>query len=237
MEMPLHPSALDIAIRLVLTLIACVLVGLNRETAGHSAGLRTTILVGLAAAIAMIQANILLGVTGRPDDAFSNMDVMRLPLGILTGVGFIGGGAILKRGNLVSGVTTAATIWAVSVIGLCFGGGQIGLGVAGTALIIVTLFLLRWLDIRIPREHHAQLVITSATEVPPLADICELLRGSGFEVQFQRLSRGSDPSHSLATFDLRWRQPEVAPPPLDVLKRIRQMYDVQSFEIIREGTH
>ncbi len=237
MEMPLHPSAIDIAMRLVLTLVACALVGLNRETAGHSAGLRTTILVGLAAAIAMIQANVLLSVTGKTADSFSDMDVMRLPLGILTGVGFIGGGAILKRGNLVSGVTTAATIWAVSVIGLCFGGGQFALGIAGTALIIITLFLLRWLDVRIPREHHAQLVITSPTEVPPLADIFELLRGSGFDVQFQRLSRGSDSNHSLATFDVRWRQPEIAPPPLDMLKRIRQMYEIQSFEIIKEGTH
>jgi MgtC family len=52
---------------------------------------------------------------------------MRLPLGILTGVGFIGGGTILKRGDLVTGVTTAATLWLVTVIGLCFGGGQLAL--------------------------------------------------------------------------------------------------------------
>jgi len=54
------------------------------------------------------------------------MDLMRLPLGILTGVGFIGGGAIFKKGDLVTGVTTAATLWMVTVIGLCLGGGQLG---------------------------------------------------------------------------------------------------------------
>ena len=50
---------------------------------------------------------------------------MRLPLGILSGVGFIGAGAILRRGDTVRGVTTAATIWLVTVVGRCFGGGQL----------------------------------------------------------------------------------------------------------------
>ena len=53
---------------------------------------------------------------------------MRLPLGILTGVGFIGGGAILKKGGSITGVTTAATLWIATVIGLCLGGGQLALG-------------------------------------------------------------------------------------------------------------
>jgi putative Mg2+ transporter-C (MgtC) family protein len=53
------------------------------------------------------------------------LDIMRLPLGILSGVGFIGAGAILRRGDTVRGVTTAATIWLVTVVGRCFGGGQL----------------------------------------------------------------------------------------------------------------
>jgi len=66
-------------------------------------------LVGLAASVAMIQANLLLPVAGKTSASFGVMDLMRLPLGILTGVGFIGAGAILKRGDLVTGMTTAAT--------------------------------------------------------------------------------------------------------------------------------
>ena len=67
---------------------------------------------------------------GKAPDSFVVLDLMRLPLGILTGVGFIGGG-ILKRGDSIQGVTTAATLWFVTVIGLCFGGGQNELGVTG----------------------------------------------------------------------------------------------------------
>jgi len=81
-----------------MTLIAGAVIGFNREARGHAAGLRTTILVGLAAAVAMIQANVLLTVGGKTSDSFGVMDLMRLPLGILTGVGFIGAGAMPHYG-------------------------------------------------------------------------------------------------------------------------------------------
>jgi putative Mg2+ transporter-C (MgtC) family protein len=122
MDMPLHPSWPDIALRLTLTMLAGAVIGFNRGARGHAAGFRTTILVGLAASVAMIQANILLPLDGKTTGSFAVMDLMRLPLGILTGVRFIGGGTILKKGNIVTGVTTAATLWLITVIGLCLGG-------------------------------------------------------------------------------------------------------------------
>lgn len=88
-------------------------------------------------------ANILLPVDGKTATSFGTMDLMRLPLGILTGVGFIGGGAILRRGDLVTGVTTAATLWVVTVIGLCFSGGQLGLGIGTSVLVLFTLAVRR----------------------------------------------------------------------------------------------
>src|ERR1700742_2828355 len=132
MNMPLEPSWSDIAIRLTLTMLAGAVIGFNRGARGHAAGFRTTILVGLAASVAKIQTNILLTLSGKTSESFAVMDVMRLPLGILTGVGFIGGVTILKKGDLVTGVTTAATLWVMTVFGLCLGGGQLVLGVVTT---------------------------------------------------------------------------------------------------------
>src|SRR5215471_20741316 len=162
MDMPLHPSWSDIAIRLALTMLAGAIIGFNRGVGGHAAGFRTTILVGLAASVAMIQTNILLSLSGKTSDSFGVMDLMRLPLGILTGVGFIGAGAILRRGDLIIGVTTAATLWIMTVIGLCFGGGQLALGSAATILAVITLWALRALDARIPREHRAIIVVSAS---------------------------------------------------------------------------
>src|SRR5215467_14403800 len=130
-EMALALTWHDVALRLALSVVAGAVLGIDRGEHGRPAGLRTTLLVCLAAAVAMIQTNLLLGTAGKTGSSFAVLDLMRLPLGILTGMGFIGGGAILRRDNMVMGVTTAATLWFVTVLGLCFGGGQIGLGMAG----------------------------------------------------------------------------------------------------------
>src|SRR6185312_3373037 len=146
MGMPLHISWSEIALRLLLTVIAGVLIGYDRSEHGKAAGMRTTLLVCLAASVAMIQVNLLLPTAGKPADSFVTNDLMRLPLGILTGVGFIGAGAIMRRDNIIVGVTTAATLWLVTVVGLCLGGGQLALGVVTTVLGIAALQGLGWVE-------------------------------------------------------------------------------------------
>ena len=83
--MPLHIGWSDVALRLALTVIAGLLIGYDRTEHGKAAGLRTTLLVCLAASPAMIQVNLLLPMAGRAPDSFVTNDLMRLPLGILTG--------------------------------------------------------------------------------------------------------------------------------------------------------
>src|SRR5580700_6614851 len=146
------PVTLDweqVVLRLALTVGAGLIIGFNRGEHGRPAGLRTTLLVCLAASISMIQANLLMNSVGKAQDSFIVLDLMRLPLGILSGMGFIGAGAILRRGNLVRGVTTAATLWFTTVMGLCFGGGQLGLGVAALFLGFMVLWALKWVEARL----------------------------------------------------------------------------------------
>src|SRR6202012_6189657 len=123
--MPLTLSWPEIAIRLALAAFFSSVIGLNRDERGHPAGLRTTRLVCLAATFAQLQANLLRTTAGKTPSSFSVLDLERLPLGILSGIGFIGAGVIMKRDHdAINGVTTAATIWLVTVLGLLFGGGQ-----------------------------------------------------------------------------------------------------------------
>jgi putative Mg2+ transporter-C (MgtC) family protein len=173
----------EIALRLVLTVIAGTLVGIDRSERGQAAGLRTTILVCLAAAVAMIQMNLLLPMGGRTADSFASLDLMRLPLGILTGMGFIGGGAILRRGNMVQGVTTAATLWLVTVIGLCLGGGQLALGMTTLAIALIVLWGLKRLEARIPQERHAMLRVSVTAEGPADHDVAAMLLRAGFQMR------------------------------------------------------
>ncbi len=230
--MPLYPSWEDIALRLALTVLAGGIIGIDRGVRGHVAGVRTTILVALAAAVAMVQANILLPVAGKAGDSFSVMDQMRLPLGILTGVGFIGGGTILRRGDLATGVTTAATLWVVTVIGLCFGGGQIYLGIAGTVLTVFTLTALRWLDARLPREQRAILVIRAAPDDGLSDRLNALVTPLGYQAAFQRQSDAA--GERKVWFELVGKRAEAAGPPLDLVNLLNRSFDVARFELAPE---
>jgi putative Mg2+ transporter-C (MgtC) family protein len=235
--MPLQPTWEDIALRLVLTVLAGAAIGLNREARGHAAGFRTTILVGLAASASMIQANLLLSVGGKTPDSFGIMDLMRLPLGILTGVGFIGGGAILKRGDLVLGVTTAATLWIMTVIGLCFGGGQLGLGISTTALAFAVLWALKWLDLVIPREHRAKLAIASHSRFAAPPDLNALIGKTGYQACLLEQISTSEPGGRKLSFEIRWKQAGAGNAPVDLLKLVEANYQIESFELIDQGSH
>lgn len=180
--MPETISWTEIAIRLALTLLAGAVVGLNRGELGRPAGLRTTLLVCLAASIAMIQVNILLPTAGKPATSFITLDLMRLPLGILSGMGFIGAGAIVRRGNLVEGVTTAATLWYVTVMGLCFGGGQLGLGLAALAFAAFVLWCLKWVEHRIGIPRRASLTVEFDSGSPVEEWVAAALAGAGYQV-------------------------------------------------------
>lgn len=209
----------DLLLRLGVALCAGAVVGANRGERGKPAGLRTTILVCLAAALAMMLANLLLKTAGKAGDSFAVMDVMRLPLGILTGMGFIGGGTILQRNDLVVGVTTAATLWLVTVIGLCIGAGQIGLGALATAVGLVVLWGLQIVERHLPQMRRATLVLASmvlasieGSGVP--AELLARIRSSGYAVAVRSVSISDAGRHCETRLEL-WRigaSPAVEPP-------------------------
>jgi putative Mg2+ transporter-C (MgtC) family protein len=216
----------DIALRLVLTIIAGTLVGIDRSERGQPAGLRTTILVCLAAAVAMIQTNLLLPMGGRAPDSFATLDLMRLPLGILTGMGFIGGGAILRRGNMVQGVTTAATLWLVTVIGLCLGGGQLALGMTTLAVALLVLWAMKRLESVIRLERHATLRVSVNAEGPTDDDIPAMLSRAGFKIRsWDVISRRGDAAAPLRKLrcDVSWhgRRDDILSPP--IVEQIAQL--------------
>ena len=175
-------TGMDIALRLFAALVAGGIIGLDRSTRGRIAGLRTTILLCLAATGAMIEANLMLGVMGRTQGAFTTMDALRFPLGILSGIGFIGAGVIVRRGNLVTGVTTAATMWLVTVVGLILGAGYIWFGGALTILAFLVLSILKHVEPRLTREHRGHLRLRLEGAGPSNKDICAIIARAGYKI-------------------------------------------------------
>jgi len=207
-KMTLTLSWTEIGLRLALSFVAGGLIGLNRTEHGRPAGLRTNILVSLAACVAMLQANLLMPTTGKTSDSFVVLDLMRLPLGILSGMGFIGGGAILRKDSLVLGVTTAATLWFVTVIGLCFGGGQLGLGSTATVLAILVLWLLRWLEQWMPRDHQGTLTVTTTGDALSEEDIRAALQLADCKISAAARVYAAETKLNEMRLEVRWRAPK-----------------------------
>jgi putative Mg2+ transporter-C (MgtC) family protein len=198
----------EVVLRLGLAAAAGIVVGFNRGQHGRAAGPRTMVLVTGAAALAMILSDYL-ALAGPPVSSRGlpvNMDVLRLPLGILSGMGFLGAGAILKRGNLVQGVTTAASMWYMSVVGICLGGGYYMIGMIGVALAIVALFMIPWIEQFAHADHLSQVTVVvradalsehefwaqlNALKLQPRNltvdyQVSERLKTLSFEVSYQR---------------------------------------------------
>lgn len=188
--MPTEVMWMDIGLRLFLAAVAGAILGWDRGETGKPAGLRTTMLVCLAAALAMIQANLLNNTHGKTADTLVVMDTMRLPLGILSGMGFIGGGAILRRGRMIVGVTTAATLWFVTVIGLCFGGGQLLLGGIGFLLGMMVLIGLRRLDHAMRQKKNAQLHVETRGDGLTEESLRSLLHEAGYRIASWKICYG-----------------------------------------------
>ena len=192
----------DIAIRVVFTIVAGAAFGINRGEKGRTAGLRTTILVSLAACIAMILANRLT-LSADPSTPSNPGDPLRIPLGVLSGMGFIGAGAILRRDDIVIGVTTAATVWFVTIMGLCFGSGQLGLGTVAAILGLAVLGGMEWAENLLPRERHAVLILTMASPGPPEAALRSRI-GKGFHAAPRAVEFAAGSRHTILTYDVVW---------------------------------
>jgi putative Mg2+ transporter-C (MgtC) family protein len=206
--MPLTLTLQQIALRLLLALVASFLIGYDRDEHGKTSGIRTTMLVCLAATLAMLQANLLMNSTGKTHDSFVVLDLMRLPLGILSGIGFIGAGAILRKDGLVHGLTTAATLWFVTVLGLLFGGGQLSLALIGTAIAFFILWLLKRLENHLSTRRSGTLHLeftapeTIALELTE-SDLRSLFHNAGYSISKWSTEFTGSALHCL-TCELLW---------------------------------
>lgn len=128
--------------KLLAAAAAGALIGLERELHDKPAGFRTNIMICIGAALFTLLSIEMV-------DGDQTVDRTRIAAQIVTGVGFLGAGAIIQRRNHVVGLTTAATIWAVASVGMAFGAGEFILGVMGTLLASAVLFGLGFTEARI----------------------------------------------------------------------------------------
>jgi putative Mg2+ transporter-C (MgtC) family protein len=159
-------TEMEVAGRLLLGMLLGGGIGLERQVHGRPAGFRTHLLVCVASVLLMIVSASL----GGPVDGVLRFDPGRLAAGAITGVGFLGAGVILKSGLNVHGLTTAACLWIVSAIGLAVGSGLYLAALLGFAITLGSLWLLRYVEDRLPRlaYKHVTIVVDRDTPEQPL---------------------------------------------------------------------
>ena len=148
-----------VAIAIVLSVILCGLVGIEREWKGRSAGLRTHLLVGVGSCIIMI-----ISIYGFPAMFGDKRDVARLAAQIITGVGFLGAGAIIHHNSGIKGLTTAGTIWIVMAIGIACGSFNFIIALLATAVIMIVLVAFKKVEVKINSKKPYIILIAPATE-------------------------------------------------------------------------
>jgi putative Mg2+ transporter-C (MgtC) family protein len=149
----------EITFRLVAALFAGGLIGLERSHRGRPAGFRTHALVCLASSLLMLVTVYETHWFPQTANARVILDPTRMAQGIMTGIGFVGAGAIIKEGFSVRGLTTAASIWITAAIGILTGIGFYFAAAIGTLLALGTLSLFRWVEARLPTESYASFVV------------------------------------------------------------------------------
>jgi putative Mg2+ transporter-C (MgtC) family protein len=224
----------EMLLRLVVALAFGGVLGIERSYHGRPAGFRTHALVGLAsAALMIVTAYESLWFHGSGSNARAALDPTRMAQGIMTGIGFLGAGAIMKEGLSVRGLTTAASIWVTAGIGILVGVGLYLPAAMTTTLALGALGGFRWIEGRMRTETYNYITVQfGAGHAPPQADVVALIGSFGFSARevSHRFSRGdSVMEYRLYTLTLD----KTAGPRLS--EKLRTREDVVGFEIRPSG--
>ncbi len=193
---------LEVGAKFLLAVALGCAIGLERQLKGHAAGLRTHILVCLGATLFMVVGEEI-GKEFMRSGASVWLDKGRVAAGIITGVGFLGAGAIINVGSMQRGLTTAAMIWLVAGIGTAVGAGYALIAICATAFGLLSVIGLEAAERYLPVYERLNLTIRMPLGRENLGDIERAIRDMGFSVTASRIRVDAGENHSDVTFELR----------------------------------
>ena len=173
--------AYEIIFRLLLGALVGGIIGFEREVHGRAAGFRTQLIVCVAAVLIMIVSENYYFYLHNLDSSL-RIDPARISAGALIGIGFLGAGVIIKSGFAIRGLTTAASIWIVSAIGLSIGGGLYLEGIVTTAITIIALLALRIIEKKIRILRFKNIIISVPATENAEETVRSIIVNTGFKI-------------------------------------------------------
>ena len=221
----------ELAIRMLIAAVLGAAIGLEREIHEHPAGMRTHLLVSLGAAMFTELSIVAFAGSPAPNGSFPT-DTSRVAAQIVSGIGFLGAGAILKYGTSIRGLTTAASLWTAAAVGMAAGAGEWLIAAVGTFIVVFSLWPLNALVARIhkPGRHDIKLRLEIG-RLAALGDVSRLLADRRVEIagiNSQRIGKGR------YEVELDLHMPASARPP-DIIGAITSIPDVELMESSTQG--
>ena len=185
--------------RLLIAAFLAGCIGFERERHGRAAGLRTHILVAVGSCLVMQTAEYLMeSLAGRVA-----VDPTRMGAQVVSGIGFLGAGTILRFRASIRGLTTAASLWAAAGIGLAVGSGFVSGAVAATGIVLLALFGLGRMERVIRRDWYKTLLVESRGSGEDVAKIRQVLSTYEVEIRDLEIQRSDQPGYSVIELDVK----------------------------------
>ncbi|GMR19536.1 MAG: MgtC/SapB family protein [Gammaproteobacteria bacterium] len=199
----IYPNVLT---HLFSALLAGGLIGLERTYNGRPAGFRTHTLVCISSALLMLLTVYQIQLLPNIPIETMRIDPTRMGQGIMTGIGFLGAGVIMKEGLTVRGLTTAASIWITASIGILIGVGFYFAATVATLLTLGTLSLFRWVETWMPTLHYGRLTVRSLRkDVLSQDELCDIIHSHDFTVANPSYNLGEEGKYFEHRMSIRTR--------------------------------
>lgn len=186
-------SHVEMISRIALGALLGSVIGFERDIHGRPAGLRTHLLVSMGSATFMVVSSQFFFFQGYDSGSHVEVDVSRIAASVVSGIGFLAGGAILKTGISIQGLTTAAALWLAAAIGLCAGSGMYIEGIAVTAMGLVSLTTFRVFEDKDDKSIRRYVSLTLEDSPDQITKIMGALTGIGAKVPDFNYERGTAP--------------------------------------------
>lgn len=200
---PVRDLHLQLVLRILVGTVLGGVIGYERDLRRRTAGLRTHALVALASATFMVVSTHFAYFQryGAPD--LSSVDGSRIAASVVSGIGFLAGGAILRTGITIQGLTTAAGLWLVSAIGLAAGGGMYVESIVATVIGVGALTLMRRFEDRNGLITRLRVSVVLDHRAPPIAVLQKRLADLGAQISQEDYEKEVDEKKARVAFDLR----------------------------------
>jgi putative Mg2+ transporter-C (MgtC) family protein len=195
----------ELLLRMAVGTLLSGIIGFERDLHGRPAGLRTHMIVGLASSVFMVVSTHFIYFQHYAKEDLVAADPSRIAASVVTGIGFLAGGAILRTGLSVQGLTTAAGLWLVAAIGLCAGGGMYVESVACTAIGIGALTVLRRFEDKDDRFVRRKISLSFGETAPPVSTVLGELEALGAQVSHTEYEKHVEEKRTAVSFHVRYR--------------------------------